>query len=205
MKDILKLYLIADYLYFDEGFLYRIEKAIKGGVTAVQFRFKGIDDRQAFETAKDISTLCKRMGTPFFVNNRTDFALLLDADGVHVGQDDLPVKEVRRLLSGKLVGVSAGDYEEFLKIRDTGADYVSFGSVFSTPTKQDAGAPIELQGLRALVNMAMEIPKIAIGGITLKNVENVMSCGVDGVAVAGAIMKAEDPESVVREFRRIIG
>lgn len=145
------------------------------------------------------------MGTPFFVNNRTDFALLLDADGVHVGQDDLPVKEVRRLLSGKLVGVSAGDYEEFLKIRDTGADYVSFGSVFSTPTKQDAGAPIELQGLRALVNMAMEIPKIAIGGITLKNVENVMSCGVDGVAVAGAIMKAEDPESVVREFRRIIG
>ncbi len=204
MKKILKLYLIADYLYFDEKFYDKIEMAIKGGVTAVQFRFKGIDDGPAYKVARRIKDICKGNGIAFFINNRPDFALLLDADGVHVGQDDLPVLEVKRIAYGKIVGVSVGNDEEYKRIKDTPFDYLSFGSVFGTPTKSDAGEPIGLENLRKLVQLSGDVPKIAIGGITEENANSVMKTGVCGIAVSSAIMKSPNPCDAAKRLREIV-
>ncbi len=204
MKEYLRLYLIADYLYFDKDFYRRVELAIRGGVTAVQFRFKSVNDDIAFEIAKNLKDICSESGVPFFINNRPDFALILDADGVHLGQEDLPVNEVRKILPGKIIGVSAGSLEEITRVKGKDFDYISFGSVFATPTKVDAGNPIGLNGLKNLVDVSSNKPKIAIGGITLENVESVIGCGVDGVAIASAIMKSDDPEDIARKFRDLI-
>lgn len=204
MRELLRLYLIADYLYFDKDFYRKVELAIRGGVTAVQFRFKDAQDDIAFEIAKNLKVICSKYSVPFFINNRPDFVLILEAHGVHLGQEDLPVSEVRKILPGKIIGISAGNPDEFAKIEGKDFDYVSFGAVFTTPTKGDAGLPIGLDGLRELVQISGDIPKIAIGGITLENVESVIRCGVDGVAVASAIMKSEDPEGAARRFRDLI-
>ncbi len=204
MKERLKLYLIADYLYFDEKFYQKVERAIEGGVTAVQFRFKGVDDGIAFEIGKKLAEICKERDVLFFINNRPDFALLLEADGVHVGQEDLPLEEVRRLLPGKILGISVGNEREYKRIKDSPFDYISFGSIFATPTKSDAGEPIGIENLKRLVEVSSDVPKIAIGGITLENVEEVMKTGVDGVAVASAIMKANDPADTSRRLREVI-
>lgn len=204
MKERLKLYLIADYLYFDEKFYQKVEGAIEGGVTAVQFRFKGVDDGIAFEIGKKLAQICNERDVLFFINNRPDFALLLEADGVHVGQEDLPLEEVRKLLPGKIIGISVGNEREYERIKDSPFDYISFGSIFATPTKSDAGEPIGIENLKRLVEISRDVPKIAIGGITLENVEEVMRAGVDGVAVASAIMKTNDPAEGSRRFREII-
>ncbi|MGB9824891.1 MAG: thiamine phosphate synthase [Candidatus Hydrothermia bacterium] len=205
MREYLKLYLIADYLYFDDKFYDKVKLAIRGGVTAVQFRFKGIEDKVAFEIGTRLRDICAELNVPFFVNNRPDFALLLGADGVHVGQEDLNVDDVRRILPGRIIGVSVGSEEEYKNIKDTDFDYLSFGSVFATSTKSDAGEPLGLDGLRRLVAISGSVPKIAIGGITLDNVKNVVECGVDGVAVASAILTSGNVEKTAKRFREIIG
>lgn len=205
MREYLKLYLIADYLYFDDKFYDKVKFATKGGVTAVQFRFKGIEDKVAFEIGTILRDICAEFNVPFFVNNRPDFALLLGADGVHVGQEDLNVDDVRRILPGRVIGVSVGSEEEYNNIKDTDFDYLSFGSVFVTSTKSDAGKPLGLEGLRRLVAISGSVPKIAIGGITLDNVKDVMECGVDGVAVASAILTSSNVEETAKRFREIIG
>jgi len=204
MKDILKLYLIADYLYYDENFYDKVKEAIKGGVTAVQFRFKGIEDRLAFEIAKNLREICEENGVAFFINNRPDFAILLDADGVHVGQDDLPVHEVKRIACGKIVGVSVGNEFEYEKVKDMPFDYLSFGSVFSTPTKSDAGEPIGLERLKRLVEITPDVPKIAIGGISEENALSVIKTGVCGIAVSSAIMKSTSPYESAKRLREIV-
>jgi len=205
MREILRLYLIADYLYFDKDFYKKAKLAIKGGVTAVQFRFKGIEDKLAFEIGEKLREICLEYNVPFFVNNRPDIAFLLSADGVHIGQDDLPLEAMRKLVGPRIVGVSVGNEEELKRVLDKDFDYISFGSIFKTPTKPDAGEPIGIENLKKLCELAGDVPKIAIGGITLENVKEVMEAGVDGVAVSSAIMKAQDPEETARRFRDIIG
>jgi len=204
MKDILKLYLIADYLYFDENLYNKVKAAIDGGVTAVQFRFKGVDDGSAYEIAKNLKEICAEKGVAFFVNNRPDFAILLDADGVHVGQDDLPVLEVKRIVSGKIVGISVGNSDEYEKVKNMPFDYLSFGSVFATPTKPDAGEPIGLEGLKRLVEITPDVLKIAIGGISEENALSVIRTGVCGIAVSSAIMKSSNPYDSARRLREIV-
>ncbi|MDI6851068.1 MAG: thiamine phosphate synthase [bacterium] len=204
MKDILKLYLIADYLYYDENFYEKVKEAIKGGVTAVQFRFKGVDDGLAYEIAKNLKEICKEKGVAFFINNRPDFAILLDADGVHIGQDDLPLTEVKRIVCGKIVGISVGNKEEFEKVMNMPFDYLSFGSVFATPTKPDAGKPIGLENLKKLVEITPDVPKIAIGGISEENALSVIQTGVCGIAVSSAIMKSTNPYESARRLREIV-
>jgi len=205
MKEKLRLYLIADFKYYDENFLKKVEEAIKGGVTAVQVRCVEGGDRKFFHIAREVQKIAQDYNVLFFINNRADIAFILDADGLHLGQEDLPVEEARRIVGNKIIGISAGNEYELDCALKTDADYLSFGSVFVTPTKEDAGKPIGIEGLRKLVKLSDDRPKIAIGGITLENVKEVMDTGVDGVAVSSAIMLARNTFDVARKFREITG
>jgi thiamine-phosphate pyrophosphorylase len=138
---------------------------------------------------------------PFIVNDRVDVALAVDADGVHVGQDDMPARLARKLIGqGKILGVSAGSLEEARRALSDGADYVGASPVFSTPTKPDAPSPMGLEGLRVLA-AALAIPVVAIGGINAGNAESMLGCGAAGIAVVSAIVSAEDVEGAARRLR----
>lgn len=205
MKEKLKLYLIADFKYYDENFLRKVEEAIKGGVTAVQVRCTKTHDRKFLHIAREVKKITQDHNVLFFINNRADIAFILDADGLHLGQEDLPVEDARKIVDNKIIGISAGNEYELDYALKTDADYLSFGSVFTSPTKEDAGEPIGIEGLRRLVKLSDRRPKIAIGGITLENVKEVMGTGVDGIAVSSSIMLADKPFDVARKFREIIG
>jgi len=205
MKEKLRLYLIADFKYYDENFLKKVEEAIKGGVTAVQVRCVETHDRKFLHIAREVQKITQDHDVLFFINNRADIAFILDADGLHLGQEDLPVEEARRIVGNKIIGISVGNEYELDYALKTDADYLSFGSVFVTPTKEDAGEPIGAEGLRKLVKLSDDRPKIAIGGITLENVKEVMDAGVDGIAVSSALMLARNPFDVAKKFREITG
>ena len=205
MKEKLRLYLIADFKYYDENFLKKVEEAIKGGVTAVQVRCVEGGDRKFLHIAREVQKITQDHDVLFFINNRADIAFILDADGLHLGQEDLPVEEARRIVGNKIIGISVGNEYELDYALKTDADYLSFGSVFVTPTKEDAGEPIGAEGLRKLVKLSDDRPKIAIGGITLENIKEVMDAGVDGIAVSSALMLARNPFDVVKKFREITG
>jgi thiamine-phosphate pyrophosphorylase len=141
---------------------------------------------------------------PLIVNDRVDVALAIDADGVHVGQDDMPAPLARRLLgAGRILGVSAGTVEEALQAQADGADYLGTGDVYGTPSKADAGAPIGVAGLAAVAR-AVAIPVVAIGGIQVGNAAAAIRAGASGVAVISAVVGAPDPEAAARALRGIV-
>lgn len=175
-------------------------RVLAGGAKVIQLRGKGISSKDLLAEAKKIRRLTKEAGAIFVVNDRADIALLSDADGVHLGQDDLPILEARKILGGeKLIGISTHSVEQAVRAEQEGADYVGFGPIFATKTKADAE---EAKGLRALweVRNSVKIPVVAIGGINLENIEEVIETGVDGVAVISAIVKAPDIEEATRRF-----
>lgn len=176
------------------------KRVLAGGARILQLRGKGLSSKELLEQAREIRELTRKAGATFIVNDRADFALLSDADGAHLGQDDLPVSEARRILGrGKLIGISTHNIEQALKAEQEGADYIGFGPIFETKTKADAE---EAKGLPALMEIRekVEIPVVAIGGINLENLHEVMSAGTSGVAVISAIAKAEDIEEATRMF-----
>jgi thiamine-phosphate pyrophosphorylase len=178
-----------------------VRAAIRGGVTVVQYREKTADTRRMIEEAAELFGICRAAGVPFIVNDRVDVALAVGADGVHVGQDDMPARLARKLIGqGKILGVSAGNLEEARRALSDGADYVGASPVFSTPTKPDAPSPMGLEGLRALA-AALAIPVVAIGGINAGNAESMLGCGAAGIAVVSAIVSAEDVEGAARRLR----
>lgn len=185
--------------------------AVKGGAAVVQLRDKTATTRQLLEWAQTIRELTWRTDTLFIVNDRVDIALAVDADGVHVGDDDLPVPLARRLLgAGKIIGRSVANPQEAKQAVAEGADYVSVGAVFRTSTKPDAGAPIGVEMVKQ-VRQALppEYPLVAIGGITLQTAPAVWEAGADAVAVVSAVANAEDPADIVHQFvalwRRVRG
>ena len=181
-----------------------VEAAIRGGVTIVQYREKGASTRRMMEEAAQLLGLCRAAGIPFIVNDRLDVALAVDADGVHVGQDDMPASHVRRHLGRKkILGVSAGTMEEARKAVDDGADYIGASPVFSTPTKPDAPAPLGIEGLRR-ITQAVEIPVVAIGGINAGNAAAMREAGAAGIAVVSAIVAAENVEAAARALRAVV-
>ena len=181
-----------------------VEAALRGGVTVVQYRQKAGTTREMIEEARDIRRLCAGAGVPFIVNDRLDVALAVDADGVHVGQDDLPAAIARRLIGpGRILGVSAGSPEEARRAQAEGADYVGASPVFSTPTKPDAPPALGVQGLRRLA-AAVRIPVVAIGGMNAENAAAMVGAGAAGVAVVSAIVAAEDVEAAARGIRRAL-
>ncbi len=181
-----------------------IAAAIRGGATIVQYRAKNTSSRQMIEEALELRELCHAQGVPLIINDRVDVALAVDADGVHVGQDDLPAALARRLIGpGKILGVSAENVKEAQTAIAEGADYLGVGAVFATGTKADAGEPIGLQGLMQVARVST-IPIVGIAGINATNAASVIRAGAAGVAVISAVVGADDVESAARELRRVV-
>lgn len=181
-----------------------IQAAIAGGATVVQYREKEGSTRRLIEEARALRELTRLAGVPYIVNDRVDIALAVDADGVHVGQDDMPAAMARRLMGpGKIVGVSATNLEEALQAERDGADYIGAGPVFATPTKPDAAPPMGLEGL-AEICRRVSIPVVAIGGINEGNAAAVIEAGADGVAVVSAVVAAPDVAAAARRLREVV-
>ena len=190
-KDML-LYAVTDSRWLKDGErLYdQVEEALKGGATFVQLREKKLDAEHFFEEAVEIKELCRKYHVPFVINDNVDIALEMDADGVHVGQEDMEAGSVREKLGpDKIIGVSAHTVEEALLAEKRGADYLGVGAVFPTGSKDDASV-LDADTVREIVK-AVKIPVIAIGGISMENVGKLKGYGLDGVAVISAIFAQE--------------
>ena len=199
----LRCYLVTDG--GDEaGAVTRLEElsvaALAGGVTTVQLRAKGWNDRQLLAAALALRARCDAAGALLLVNDRVDIALAAGADGVHLGVDDLPVAVARRLLGpDAIIGYSPATDADRLDAERDGADYLGVGPVYLTSNKPDAGAAIGLDGLARVVR-ATTLPVVGIGGITLERAADVLLSGAAGVAVVGAIWNAPDPRAAAERL-----
>ena len=193
----LRLYLICGEGDAPQAVIDKTRAALSGGVTAVQLRVKSWTGRETYETALKLKELCAARGALFFVNDRLDVALAAGADGVHLGQNDLPVDAARAIAgSDFIIGGTARTPELARGAQRLGADYVGCGAAFGTATKGDA-VVIGPEGITKTLS-AIEIPSVAIGGIELANVRKLADCGASGAALSGAIVRACDPESAAR-------
>ncbi len=201
----LRLYVITDsQMLKDRSLVEAVEEAIRGGATVIQYREKSATTRRMVEEARLIRALCKARGVPFIVNDRIDVALAVDADGVHVGDDDMPVALARRILGPrKIIGASADTVEKAILYASEGANYLGVGSVYATSTKPDAGLPIGLEGLRRILRVA-SVPVVAIGGINEENAREVLETGVAGIAVISAVMGAPNILEATQRLRKIV-
>ena len=187
----LKLYLITDSdILKGRDFYHCIEEALKGGVTMLQLREKEADGKEFLEKAMNLRELTRKYGVKFIINDRIDIAMLCDADGVHLGQSDIPAKEARKLMPGKIIGVSCRTVEEAEKAMEDGADYLGVGDIFGTQTKLDAKR-VSLDTLKD-IKEKVNLPITAIGGLNLDNLDYVKKCNIDGYAVISAILAKEN-------------
>jgi thiamine-phosphate pyrophosphorylase len=178
--------------------------ALEGGADVVQIRDKSSPAYNLGRVALEIQPLARKFGAPLIVNDRVDVALVAGIDGVHVGQDDLPARDARKLLpKPRLLGVSVGSRDEAQQAQKAGADYLGAGPVFATQTKPDAGEPLGLDRFRDIAK-AVSIPVIAIGGVTTENVDSLFEAGAGGVAVVSAVVAAEDIAAAARALKRRI-
>ena len=205
MKPIGRLHVLTDVL-LQSRFSHRelAELAVAGGADTIQFRQKTGTAKEWIHWAREMQTLCRRAGVALIVNDRVEVALAVQADGVHLGQGDFPIPEARRLLGTQaVIGGSAGTLEEARKCFLEGADYIGFGPVFPTTSKEDA-APAG--GLDLLKQVAAEIPLpiIAIGGITVENALQVLRAGAYGLAVISAVCCQKDPRTATEALRRLL-
>lgn len=181
-----------------------VEAAILGGVTVVQYREKSASTRRMIDEALELRDLCRRYSVPFIVDDRVDVALAVQADGVHVGQDDMPASLARRLIGhDKILGVSAENMEQALAAQADGADYIGASPIFATPTKPDAPPPIGVAGLLQMARTC-PLPIVAIGGLNATNAGSMIRAGAAGVAVVSAIVGADDVQAAASELRHVI-
>lgn len=187
------LYLVTDRDILGERDLCKaVEDSIKGGATIVQLREKFIDDEKFLQIAKEVQKITKKYNVPLIINDNIKIAKEIDAEGVHIGQSDDSLEKAREILGkNKIIGVSVGSIEEALKAQAGGADYLGIGTIFYTGSKKDINEPLGIKNLKNIVD-AIKIPSVAIGGIHLDNVKDVMNTGVDGVAVISEILGKED-------------
>ena len=199
MKQIGKLHILTDVVLqtrFSHTELTKL--AIRGGADTMQFRQKSGSTREMIECATQMRQLCADHEVVFIVNDRVDVAIASRADGVHLGQDDFPIPLARKLLGeGRIIGGSAATMEEARKCLSDGADYVGFGPVYPTRSKDDAGPVSGISILKEVVE-AISLPIIAIGGVSAENVPEVMQAGAHGIAVISAVCCQEDPEEATR-------
>lgn len=201
IRDQLRLYLVTDRpLSLGRDIEWIVSEAVRGGATMVQLREKEIDTREFIELALRIKPILQKAGVPLIINDRVDVALAVDADGVHIGQSDMPYEMARRLLGpDKIIGLSAENMEQVLKANALDIDYLAISPVYSTATKTDTAPPFGLDGLREAVRLSKH-PTVAIGGMNQKTVAGVFATGVDGIAVVSAICSAPDPAASSREL-----
>lgn len=179
-----------------------VKTALEAGARWIQYREKEKTRREIYREALRLRDATRQFGALFSVNDHADIALAVDADGVHLGQDDLPLREARKLMGGKIIGISAHSLREAMDAAECGADYIGFGPVFPTVTK-DAGIPKGVEMLRE-IKRQVSIPVVAIGGISVENLPEVLAAGADAVAAASAILRGDVSENV-RSFMKIIG
>ncbi|MCX7589998.1 MAG: thiamine phosphate synthase [Kiritimatiellae bacterium] len=180
-----------------------VARALAGGVRLVQLREKDLSARALLSLARRLREMTKEAEALLIINDRLDVALAAGADGVHLGQDDLPVEEARKLAPDLLIGISAGSLEEALQAARAGASYVSFGPVFPTGTKPDAGTPL---GIATVVEWARKagLPFTVIGGICKQHIPELVAAGVSHIAVISAIAGAADPEREARDMLAVL-
>lgn len=202
MKEKLKLYLVTDSEILKERDFYKcIEDALKGGVTTLQLREKNVNGKEFLEKAYKLRELTKKYNVLFIINDRVDIAMLCDADGVHAGQSDIPLREVRKLVGdNKIIGVSAHNIKEAMEAKNNGADYIGVGAMFNTSTKNDATL-VTLKELEE-IDKGVEIPKVLIGGITLDNISTFKDINVDGYAIVSAILNSDDIYNECLKWRK---
>ena len=203
-KELLKLYFICGTTTCLGKNLYTVvEDALKGGITLFQFREKGkgsLEGEEKLELAIKLKNLCKKYNVPFIVNDDIELALEIDADGVHVGQDDLGVDEIRKLMPNKIIGLSIGNEEELKQSKVEYVDYVGVGPVYVTQSKDDAGGAIGYEGLELMKKLLPQMPLVSIGGIQTQHIKDVMKTNVDGVSIISAISYSDNIEKTVREM-----
>jgi thiamine-phosphate pyrophosphorylase len=181
-----------------------VRAAVDGGVTCVQVREKDLPSRAYIEQLLSLRPLLRERGIPLFVNDRLDVALAVEADGIHLGQTDLPLAMARRIAAGRLIiGVSCESVRDASAAERGGADYVSVSPVFATPTKTDTAPALGLGGVRA-ARRAVRVPVVAIGGINATNAAEVIRAGADGICVVSAIVSAPDPRAAAAALRGIV-
>lgn len=201
-RDQLLLYAVTDRSYTGKQSLYeQIREALDGGVTCVQLREKGMEKSVLIEEAIRIRELCRRYHVPLLINDHTDVALQSGADGVHVGLQDQPISEIRRMAGSKfIIGATAKTAEQAQKAEAAGADYLGVGAVFPSPTKKNA-VRITYGQLKEICS-SVSIPAVAIGGISLANMSEIADCGISGIAVASGIFSADRIKDTAEQFRQ---
>ena len=200
----LTLYLVTDSTDIpEEEFLGIVEKACKGGVTAVQLREKEKDGKEYLELAEKVKRMTDRYNIPLIINDRVDVAMAVDAAGVHLGQSDLPVRYARKLLgSGKIIGASVKTAGQAEKAKEEGADYLGVGAIFPTTTKVVTRIT-EVSMLNDIATLT-GLPTVAIGGLNASNIHVLYGSGADGIAVVSAIMKSDDPEGTAAVLKKLV-
>ncbi len=201
----LSLYVITDKtLSQGRSHLDIMRASLAGGATMIQLREKEATSLAFYQEAMQLLPVCRQYQVPLIINDRVDIALAVDADGVHVGQDDLPADVVRRIIGpDKILGVSASTVDEALQAQRDGAQYIGVGAVYGTATKADAGAAIGVERLKDIA-AAVSIPVVAIGGIQTHNISAVIQTGVQGVAVISAVVSQPDVEEATRKLLELV-
>lgn len=202
---LLRLYLVTDRnLALGRRLEDVVMAAVRGGVTMVQLREKECTSREFLELALSLKSCLSGSGVPLIINDRVDIALACDADGVHVGQSDLPCDVVRRLMGpDRIVGLSVESIDDAVKANSADVDYIGISPVFSTPTKTDTAPALGLEGIRKITVVSRH-PSVGIGGLNCGNAGQVILAGADGVSVVSAIMSAPDPEKAAAGLSSII-
>lgn len=205
MKNALKLYLVTDRpLSLGRDIEEIVREAVEGGVTMVQLREKECPTGEFVALAKRLKALLAPLGVPLIINDRVDVALAVDADGVHIGQSDMPYEVARRLLGKeKIIGLSVENFSDLEVANTLDVDYVGISPVYGTPTKSDTAEPFGLEGLRRAVEMSVH-PTVAIGGMNAQTIGEVIAAGADGVAVVSAICSAPSPRKATEELLGVI-
>ena len=202
-KEMMLLYAVTDRMWTGKQTLMeQVEDALKGGATCVQLREKELDEETFLQEALEMKMLCEKYHVPFFVNDNVEIAVKCKADGIHLGQEDMIVAQVRQVVGeDMMIGVSVHSVEEALEAVRNGADCLGVGAMFSTTTKTDAD--VVPKEVLSDICMAVDIPVVAIGGISMENMAELKKTGVDGVALVSAIFAAEDIENECRVLRQM--
>lgn len=199
-REVLKLYLVTNrYQDSLENFLEKVETACRSGVTIVQLREKNLTTNQYYHLAKQVKEITDAYQVPLIIDDRLDVCLAVDAAGLHIGDDELPVSVARKVLGPeKILGVTAKTVKRALEAETWGADYLGTGAIFPTTTKENA--PITLISTLKIICQTVAIPVVAIGGLTSENIDQLIGTGIAGVAVVRDLMQAEDIEAKVHAF-----
>ena len=199
-REALRLYLVTNrYQDSVESFLKKVETACRSGVTIVQLREKNLTTTQYYQLAKEVKEITDAYQVPLIIDDRLDVCLAVDAAGLHIGDDELPVSVARQVLGpDKILGVTAKTVERALEAEESGADYLGTGAIFPTTTKENA--PITLISTLKTICQTVAIPVVAIGGLTSENIDQLIGTGIAGVAVVRDLMQAEDIEAKTQAF-----